>query len=44
VGQENNIFGLEGSQAVPTSPFDRGKAHDQNSKFNFYGIRGAAFK
>jgi hypothetical protein len=28
--QENNIFGLEGSQAVPASPSDRDKAYDQN--------------
>jgi hypothetical protein len=28
--QENNIFGLEGSQAVPASPSARGKAYDQN--------------
>jgi hypothetical protein len=25
-GQENNIFGFEGSQAVPTSPSGRGEA------------------
>jgi hypothetical protein len=26
----NNIFGFEGSQAVPASPSGRGKAHDQD--------------
>jgi hypothetical protein len=29
-GGENNIFGLEGSQAVPASPSGRSKAYDQN--------------
>jgi hypothetical protein len=29
-GRENNIFGIEGSQAVPTNPSVRGKAYDQN--------------
>jgi hypothetical protein len=29
-GEENNIFGLEGSQAMPASPSGRGKAYDQN--------------
>jgi hypothetical protein len=29
-GEKNNIFGLDGSQAVPGSPSDRDKAYDQN--------------
>jgi hypothetical protein len=28
--QGNNIFGFEGSQAVPASPSGRGKAYDQS--------------
>jgi hypothetical protein len=29
VGQGNNIFGFEGSQAVPASPSGNGKAYGQ---------------
>jgi hypothetical protein len=30
VGQENNIFGFEGSQALPATPAGRGESHVQN--------------
>jgi hypothetical protein len=33
-GQEHNIFGFDGSQAVAASPSGRSKAYDEN-KFKF---------
>jgi hypothetical protein len=43
--RENNIFGLEGSQAVPASPSGRNKTYGQNLyKIYFLWGRGAAFE
>jgi hypothetical protein len=39
-GQEEFVFGFEGSQAVPASPSDKCKAFDLHEfKFNFYYVR-----